>query len=682
MCGIAVLVSPSERIQAALIKNLIDVIAHRGPDDEGYVGLSSGVQARCWGGKATPAEAYTYPYPVPLTRQTPDASFQAVLGSRRLAITDRSVAGHQPHCNSKGSLWMVFNGEIYNHLELRVQLQLLGHDFRTQSDTETLLTAYAAWGAECLPRLIGQFAFVILDSQNQTYFAARDRFGIKPLYYSNWSSGLCFASEIKQFTRLPHWRAHLNHQTAFEFLRWGTLDHSSQTLFRNVQQLAGGHYLQGSWSSASQAPVQHRWYHLQTHRISTDYGQAVEEFRSLLEQSVLKRAHTDQPLGVSFSGGLDSVSIASILRSSSQLPTRTFSACSEDPRLNEKPLIDELVQERAGLQAHFCLPQREQFFQQIRELLWHQDEPFNGTSLFAEWCVFKLARNHGIRVSLEGHGADECLLGYANLLGPYAQESLRQGKLLRGCRNLIEAARSGFVSPTGLLGLLGRQFAPRALLEIYRRLKGAPTTAYPGWMNEWALWADPTLAEGLGRRKNNLQELQHSGLWEGGLAHQLHWADRSSMAHSIESRVPYLDHRLVEFCLSLPSEYLFRKGRTKAILRDSCRGITPSRVLDRVPKIGYATAEQTWIQQDSQTVWELCRKAVHNSQGIFNQATLTRCSHIIKGRKAYDSWIWRVISFGLWMEQFQVQVRESHSVGSRSTNWPRPTQETSNKDQR
>jgi asparagine synthase (glutamine-hydrolysing) len=633
---------------------MLDVIAHRGPDDEGYFAIASDASPICWGGQATSPEAYQYPYAVPLRPGTPAEKFRVALGSRRLAITDTSAAGHQPLSNPTGSLWIVFNGEIYNHLELRPQLSALGYQFHSQCDTETLLCAYAAWGPCCLSKLTGQFAFVILDCENQTYFAARDRFAIKPLYFTTWNQVLCLASEIKQFTRLPGWRPELNHQTAFEFLRWGTIDHTSQTLFQNVQQLAGGHFLQGNWKAPCENVIQRRWYQPEVRAVPSDYPEATELFGHLLNQAVLNRARTDQPLGLSFSGGLDSVSIASIVQASGSC--RTFSACSEDPRLNEKPLIDEVTRQFPRLHPHFCMPDQDKFLRELSRLVWHQDEPFNGTSLFAEWCVFELAGREGVRVSLEGHGADECLLGYASLLGPYAQECFEQRRYWLALKNLSRAAGSGFVSPLGLLGLLARQFAPPRLLQAYRKLKGLPAQEYPAWICRRSLRADPPAASRLGQPKGSLRALQESGLWDGGLAHQLHWSDRSSMAHSIESRVPYLDHELVEYCLSLPGDYLFRAGKTKAILRDAFRDLAPAQVVERVPKIGYATAEQMWVGQAPGAVWQLCQRALQSSEGIFNQATLNRCNRIIRGQEAYDSWIWRIISFGLWMEQFQVRL--------------------------
>lgn len=682
LCGIAALVAPNEQIQSLLLKELLDIVAHRGPDDEGYFGLNAADSPVCWGGRATPSEVFSSPYPVPLRPGTPAETFRVALGSRRLAITDCSAAGHQPQSDAHGLLWIVFNGEIYNHLELRLELGALGYNFRSHCDTETLLCAFAAWGPDCLPKLSGQFAFVILDCEKQTYFAARDRFAIKPLYYTTWNDVLCLASEIKQFTKLPGWRAELNHQTAFEFLRWGTIDHTPQTLFHNVNQLAGGHFLQGSWKAPCENLIQHRWYTPQAREVPSDFREAIELYRHLLSQAVLTRARTDQPLGLSFSGGLDSVSIASIVQATGSC--RTFSACSEDPRLNEKPLIDEVARQYPSLHPNFCLPDKDQFFQELSRLLWHQDEPFNGTSLFAEWCVFGLARREGVRVSLEGHGADECLLGYANLLGPYAQECFKHGRYLSALKNLSLAARSGFVSPLGLLGLLARQFVPQSLLQSYRRLKGLPSQEYPAWICSRTLLAEPAAAERLGQRKGSLRSLQESGLWDGGLAHQLHWSDRSSMAHSIESRVPYLDHQLVEYCLSLPGEYLFREGKTKAILREAYRDLAPAQVVERVPKIGYATAEQTWIAQAPETVRQLCERALQTSKGIFNQATLNRCNRIIRGQEGYDPWIWRVISFGLWMEQFQVRLlgAQQHPLIAESRPSSHPTLKTSNIDRK
>ena len=651
------LIGSNNLVSPETLQECLDLIAHRGPDDEGYSGLSSDSPPLAWGGRATPPAAYQYEYAVPLRREPPQSRFQVGLGSRRLAITDTSVAGHQPYSSADGSLWLVFNGEIYNHLELRAELVALGHSFRSRCDTETLLAAYAAWGPSCLPKLHGQFAFVLVDCQARTYFAARDRFAIKPLYYTCWEGCLCLASEIKQFTRLPGWQAALNHQAAFEFLRWGALDRGADTMFANVHQVRGGYYLQGSWETPD-APEQTRWYTLRPAVVPDDFTQASSEFSRLLHQAVLSRADTDQPLGVSLSGGLDSSSIASILATSQTGPTWTFSAGSEDPALDERALVEGVVRHHPSLQPSFCVPSGTRLLQQLPDLVWQQDEPFNGTSLFAEWCVFELAKRRGVRVSLEGHGADECLLGYASLLGPYTQESIRGGRWRSALKNLARAVHSGFIKPRNLLGALFQQFAPSWVMEQGRALRGNPAQSFPAWLSAGSLQADPRQAAGLGRPATGLRALQESGIWSGGLAHQLHWADRNSMAHSIESRLPYLDHRVVEFCLGLPANFLFRRGRTKAILRQAMRSVTPDSVLQRVPKLGYATAETNWIRQNPEAILKLCAQAIGSSQGILNERTMTRCRRIVRGQLADAPWLWRVISFGLWLERFQVQLRE------------------------
>jgi len=321
MCGIAAIASADAPIPLELVRRMADLVRHRGPDGEGFVAASArDVAPVAYAGLDTPpacirpGHAYL-PAHVP---QTGSVAAAVLLAHRRLSIVDLSPAGHQPMSFANGRYWIVYNGEIYNHPELRVELMAEGVEFASASDTEVILAAYHRWGPDCLARFNGMFSFVVFDNREKTLFAARDRFGVKPLYYWIAPGGfVAFASEIKQFTGLPGWRAQLNPQRGYDFLAWGLSEHTEETLFDGVRQLRGGEAvrfrlaeIRGLRSGAS-LPV-YRWYHLQKGHFDGSQANAVERFRELLFDAVRLRMRSDVPVGSCLSGGLDSSAIVCI----------------------------------------------------------------------------------------------------------------------------------------------------------------------------------------------------------------------------------------------------------------------------------------------------------------------------------------------------------------------------------
>src|SRR5262245_29056127 len=312
MCGIAGLFSFDSRALHGLIRNMIETVRHRGPDDEGFAIFSArDLTPRVSGGPDTPAAVYAARVAYAPPRDTgPMPCGIAALGHRRLSIVDLGPTGHQPMCTSDRRFWIVYNGEIYKYLELRAELELLGRSFWSQSDTEVILAAYREWGERCLVRFNGMFAFLLLDRAQQRILAARDRFGVKPLYYWISPEGLlAFASEIKQFTNLPGWRACLNGQRAYEFLNWGLLDHTAETLFTGVRQLRGSESIHCSLENLMAGPPIKRWYGLTPRLCDKDMKAAGDEFCALFTDAVRLRLRADVQVGSCLSGGLDSSSI-------------------------------------------------------------------------------------------------------------------------------------------------------------------------------------------------------------------------------------------------------------------------------------------------------------------------------------------------------------------------------------
>jgi asparagine synthase (glutamine-hydrolysing) len=437
MCGIAALYEPGAPAWLAEVtRAMTRAVRHRGPDGEGFASFGADATATPWLSDETPPG-------VAGAREAPSGAVLG-FGHRRLSILDLSIAGHQPMPDARDECWLIFNGEIYNYVELRAELAGRGHAFASGTDTEVILAAWREWGAACLDRFNGMFAFVLFDRRTRRLFAARDRFGVKPLYlWRTPSGGLALASEIKQFTAHPQWRARLDGQRAYDFLNWGICDHTRHTLFAGVQQVRGGEYLLAPLDDVPRVEPQ-RWYELKSAPFAGDFAAAGARFRELLDDSIRLRLRADVPVGSCLSGGLDSSSIVCTMRA--QLGERapalqnTFSAYSDVARFDERTYIEE-VAAATGAERHAIVPSPDTLLTELDALTWHQDEPFGSTSIFAQWCVFRLARQNGVVVMLDGQGADEALGGYHGYFGPRLAGLLRQGRLGRaGARRPRSAA--------------------------------------------------------------------------------------------------------------------------------------------------------------------------------------------------------------------------------------------------
>lgn len=388
MCGITVLLSP--QMNSRQLMRMTQAIRHRGPDDEGYVFFSD-TDTRCLGGVDTPAEAYTSATPYQPSGAIEKVALPSTpvlgFGHRRLSIIDLSPLGHQPMCDASSRYWITYNGEIYNHVELRTELEALGHRFASHSDTEVVLAAYRQWGEDCLSRFNGMWAFAIHDRDENKLFIARDRFGIKPLYY--WASPngeLAFSSEIKQFTEMAGWRAVLNPQRAYDFLAWSIMDHTEETLFDRVYQLNPGSAITlqvDTYASAigtdGRLPAK-KWYQLSAREFSGSFEDATVELKQRLTDAVALHLRADVPIGSCLSGGLDSSSIVCLMNQllaeqKSSALQKTFSACANVKRFDERVWIDQVV-DATGVEAHYVYPDIEHLFENVAQIIWHQDEPF------------------------------------------------------------------------------------------------------------------------------------------------------------------------------------------------------------------------------------------------------------------------------------------------------------------
>jgi asparagine synthase (glutamine-hydrolysing) len=616
----------------------IDIVAHRGPDGSGW-----------------------------LERTSPCGP--VALGHRRLAIIDVSDAGLQPMPDPSGRYHLVFNGELYNYLELREELKAKGEVFHTDSDSEVLLRAYVVWGQACLDRFLGMFAFLIWDDREKRLFAARDRFGIKPLYYVANVGGVAFASEIKQLLGLAGASARMNVARVYDFLASGISDHTPETMFDGVNQLRGGECVTIDASRSWTGQIEpRRWYGLldPQSRVSVSESEAAKRFRDLFTDAVRIHLRSDVPVGSCLSGGLDSSSIVSLMSemlASDGARVNTVSACYAEKSVDEKPFMEEVVA-KTGAIPHYIFPRAEDVFARAADITWHQDEPFGSTSIFAQWCVFEEARRQGIKVMLDGQGADEQLAGYHSGFHYYMADLARRGRWLMLVRTMGERRMMHNASIAEQIQRFVIPLLPVQLANMLRRQHQA--VVHHDWLGSEMLRSQQERSSAFQLSADllglppvtDIATLCYTMTYGSNLQMLLHWEDRNSMAHSIEARVPFVDHRLIEYNLALGNEHKIVGGDTKRVLREAMGGILPEKVRRRRDKLGFATPEQVWFRGPLRgLIQDGVEATLKRYPGLLNaKGTRALVSDMLEGRRPVDFTAWRIVNMGMWGERFNVGV--------------------------
>ena len=645
MCAIAGIYSAAGRpVDLQMLEAMVRVQAHRGPDGEGYVLLDPSAREK----------------PLAITGPgTPPAGgrYALGLGHRRLAIVDLSPLGHQPMATDDGRSWVTYNGEIYNHIELREELRAKGHRFRSSSDTEVLLAAYQEWGEACVTRFNGMFAFAIWDGGRRRLFCARDRLGVKPFYYAWDGARFAFASEIKGLLPVLG-RPSPNQRAVFDYLEGACLDHSEDTFFEGIRQLPPAHTLIVEDDRLTMTRYWGLPEFAEGERLSS--LEAAERFRHLFRDAVRLRLRSDVPIGTCLSGGLDSSSIVCVANelifANHAVPReligarqKTFSSCFEDPAYDERQFIRPVV-ERTGAEAHYTFPDPKELADSVSQLVWQQDEPFGSTSIFAQWNVMRLAAQHGVKVLLDGQGADELLAGYHGFFGAFFADLAARRRWLGLLRELAAYRRLHGPIPKYVFANLARAFLPSPLVRLVRsRMTGSVDWIAPEFRRQWGPTpAAPSLAG------SHLHRMQHQLLTWSGLRALLHYEDRNSMAFGIETRLPFLDYRLVEFVYGLGPELKIRNGWTKAVLREALDRVLPSEVCWRADKMGFVTPEDIWFRT---SLREMTRDILSDSRtrarGYLNvEAALKEFEAHEAGRKNISFTIWRWLNLELWCRRF------------------------------
>jgi len=565
MCGIAGVLAIEGTVNIEAVRSGIELMAHRGPDGEGVWASPDG---RC------------------------------VFGHRRLAIIDLSEAAAQPMADGSGQFIITYNGEIYNYLEVREELKRHGAVFRTQSDTEVILEAYKLWGAECLSHLNGMFAFALYDIVKGQLFCARDRYGEKPFLFSAKEGFFAFASEYKALLQLPEVSGAYDEFQLLRGLHNASmgLDGDRQTVFDDIQQLLPSEAMTVDVKTLE--PRIWRYWDVQPSRQSARLPEqeAFEQFRHLLTDSVRLRMRSDVPVGSCLSGGLDSSAIVCVVRKVIQPAgeyhtfTGRFPGTSADEWAFAEPVIQE-----TGVTSHVTEPTPESFAGELPHFMWYNELPVGSSSQYAQWCVFRLSKVHGITVLLDGQGADELLGGYEQYFRFYVAALKEAGQNARLARELP----------------LIRERYPLALSPPARALRDRLPFVARRWLSK-SLGIGTNLLYGLkpeiARRVAVENRREHvarfnalsSALYQDSfgmfLTTLLRYGDRNSMAHSREVRLPFCDYRLAEFALSLPPGHLMGEVQTKRLLRESMRNILPETIRTRWNKQGFRPPQESWFQ--------------------------------------------------------------------------------------
>ena len=606
MCGICGLVDYRDgSVTLGELTAMRDVVANRGPDDAGAV-LFHG------------AEVAAHP-PGPGRPDWTEGA-QVGLGHRRLSIIDLSHAGHQPMADETGRYWIVLNGEIYNYLELREELIGRGCRFRSNSDTEVVLAAYAQWGEECLNRMNGMWAFAIYDRERETLFCARDRFGVKPFYYQARPGQFRFASEVKQFVRGGEPKPSLDPAVLADFLFWGFQDHREGTFIKGIRSLPGGHFLMLIREDIELGRAEPKRYWHPAPEEALGFEEAAERFRELLTDSVRLRLRSDVPVGITLSGGLDSSSItclsAGLSRGEGSAPLKAYSATFPDPKYSEEAFARAVV-ERAGVERVVIEPGGPQLSKDWESFVWAMDEPFMTLSFYANWKVYQRVREQGVPVILNGQGGDELLLGYERYRVPFfihlakrwsfgtLLSEIAQGRAHANMSLAMQLAYTAYFSSHRLrtarrLRLL-KPYLTREFFEYGRRrrehvVRGPIVRPWPDVL---------------------IQEFEHYQL-----QHLLHHEDRVSMHYSIEARNPFLDYRLFNFVIGQDMRVLLRNGWSKAVLREAMKGVLPESVRLRSDKMGFDTPTGRLIRENAVFFSDLLSR--HAGDPYVNAAALRR----------------------------------------------------------
>ncbi|HMQ99978.1 MAG TPA: asparagine synthase (glutamine-hydrolyzing) [Ignavibacteria bacterium] len=607
MCGISGIFNfngaPVDRAQ---VSEMNRIILHRGPDGNGvYVEGNVGI------------------------------------GSTRLAIIDLREISNMPLYDTDNRYVIVFNGEIYNYIEVGNELKKKGYRFHTDSDTEVIINAYKEWGEDCLHKLNGMWAFAIWDKQEKTLFCARDRFGIKPLYFYKDDTKLIFGSEIKQILSFGIDKS-VNDSTIYDYLVFNFIDHTENTFYKNITKVQAGH----KFTIKNNEFKLSRWYNLPNTGFMQDTTNLYKDFYDLLYDSVRIHLRSDVEVGSCLSGGLDSSAIVCIMHDilhNEGKPEiqKTFTACYDDPLIDERPYVEEVIRQTNSTK-YYLFPDVNGFLNDIDRMTYHQDEPYTGATVFAQWSVFKKIHETGIKVVLDGQGSDEILLGYfsffpfhlkRNLLNPF--------KFISEFVNGVKTSNLGYNK--FMQNLIYFNTGSVRYRHVLKNSSAFAQREFVSSHNRRDVFNEMIAATGL--EANRL-----SNLWNISIPSLLRYEDRNSGAFSVEARIPFLDYRLVEFIFTIPLDKLIQKGWTKSVLRKSLKGKIPEDIRMRKGKLAFSVPQKKWLTEIPGYLEDTFNNDFRSGKYIDREKILS----LIRSGNFNDKVIYRAFALEKWMKVFDL----------------------------
>jgi asparagine synthase (glutamine-hydrolysing) len=602
MCGISGIINQQNNLinkeDIMIINNLA---THRGPDGEGYY-------------------------------HDKNLSF----GHRRLAIIDLTENGHQPMSYNEDFI-ITFNGEIYNYIELKKELQNVGHKFQSSSDTEVILASYAEWGEECVKKFNGQWAFAIHDKKRNIVFASRDRFGIKPLYYTIIDDNFIFGSEIKQVIHFQN-KNKLNMKILMDYLVVGFEEHSNETFFDGVFKLKQSHNL--VYDLESHTFKEYKYYDIEQKKSLNDFSidSSIDEYKSKLIESIKLRLRSDVEVGTCLSGGLDSSAIAAI--SSKEYKTTSdkiflaFHAQTSEKNRDESNYAKK-VADNFNIDLKILRMDNYSFFEKIDELIYTQEEPFSSTSIFMQYFIMEESSKNGCKVLLDGQGGDETLLGYERYYPAYFK-SLNPIRRFKEFIYSISNSNMNFFKIIAYI--LYFSFSNIRLFILWLKNRGIKKK-YFDLISKKLIIKNSNAYE-------NIFELQYIEIYNTQLSRLLKYEDKNSMRNSVETRLPFIDYNVLETALSLKPASKINNGWTKYILRMSMNNILPADVVWRKNKIGFEAPQKTWMESN---ILEIKKQ-------ILESAILKEVYNELKIDKLNDKLIWKLFCISKWEKIYNVEL--------------------------
>ena len=605
MCGISgIIYKNNQVVKKEEIKNINDLISHRGPDDEGfYFGNNF------------------------------------AFGHRRLSILDLSSDGHQP-MHYLDRYTMTYNGEVYNYLEIREELEKEGYSFQSNTDTEVILASYDKWGEDCVNQFNGMWAFAIYDKEKEIIFCSRDRFGIKPFYYTEVDNKFIFGSEIKQLLEFYN-ENYVNETILVDYLMYGLEEHTNETFFKNIYKLEQSHNLIYNLKTNKTNIYKYFGLEFEKRLDNLSEEESISEIKEKLENAIELRLRSDVTVGTCLSGGLDSSSIAAIAsKKYFEMTGKQFMAIhakSIEKKTDESHFAREVTL-HCNLNMIEVEPQLDDITNSVEEVIYTQEEPFGGPSIFMQYFVMKKAKENGCTVMLDGQGGDETLFGYESYYSTYFATLLSQLRISKYMKEIIsiptfKTSKKKIFRDSFILILRNNL---SSLEEFVRRRKTF------------------IKVKNSRKRLNHLfsftsfKNFQKRELMQRNLPHLLRYEDKNSMRHSVETRLPFIDYRFIQSALSINDEIKVKNGYLKYLLRKVVNDILPQSIVWRTNKFGFEAPTDMWIESHKKTMIHEIKKS------LVLENVMDIRDDIFKNK----SMLWKMYNVAIWENVYEVKIEK------------------------